>query len=280
MAFRIYGADHSPWVQAVLLGAHEKRIDHTLTTSPPWPVFLRWGVLMPAASVDGDPWQVESSDILERMGYAPISPVDRRAVLGAWRGVLHRPDSISRFFYRFSLAGDPSPSSLRRLGSNFLRSFATLYFCLLIRFAVMRSGYNDPENFGDQFLYFEEKLANKTGQFIGGDSPDMTDLMLFGIIQCHSSIPVPPTAALQRDPRLARLRDWIAAMQLRFSAYPPLYSGADYPPHLPTPRHASVLDQAAFWLGSAVNVICFPVTVPSIVFLVIRVQRLRHQRSS
>lgn len=279
MTFRIYGGDHSPWVQAVLLGAHEKRIDYSLTTSPPWPVFLRWGVLMPAASVDGDPWQVESSDILERMGYARIADVDHAAVHGAWRGVLHRTDSIPRFFHRFSLAGDPSPSSLRRLCSNFLRSFATLYFCLLIRFAARKSGYNDAENFGDQFLYFDEKLADKTSPFFGGDTPDMTDLMLFGIIQCHSSIPVPPTAALQSDPRLARLRDWIAAMQLRFSDYPHLYSGQDYPPYLPTPPPASTLDQAAFWLGSAVNVACFPITVPLIVLLVLRVQHWRRRRA-
>ena len=279
MTFRIYGSDHSPWVQAVLLGAHERRIDYSLITSPPWPVFLRWGVLMPAASVNDDSWQVESSDILERMGYARISEVDRAAVYGAWHGVLHRPDSILRFFHRFSLAGDPSASSLIRLRNNFLRSFATLYFCLLIRFAVLRSGYNDAENFGDQFLYFEENLANRTTQFLGGETPDMTDLMLFGIIQCHSSIPVPPTAALQGDSRLVRLREWIAAMHLRFSDYPHLYSGKDYAPHLPTPKRASMLDQVAFWLGSAANVAGFIVTVPLIVFLFLRVRRARGRRA-
>ena len=31
----VYGADHSPWVQAVLLGLHDADISTTLTSLPP-----------------------------------------------------------------------------------------------------------------------------------------------------------------------------------------------------------------------------------------------------
>ena len=61
---RVYGGDHSPWVQALLLGLHERGISHTLLTIPPLSVFLNSGVLMPAASLDGGPWRLGSGAIL------------------------------------------------------------------------------------------------------------------------------------------------------------------------------------------------------------------------
>jgi len=229
--------------------------------------------MMPAASVDGEPWQLESADILQRIGYETVSAEDLHAVNGAWRGVLHRPDSAFRFFYGFSLAGDPNASAMLRLRNNFLRSFATLYFFLLIRFSVLTAKNPDPENFGDQFLFWEEKLTHCDGPFLGGESPDTIDLLLFGIIQCHCSIPVPPIQALQQDPRLDRVRAWIAAMQERFSDYKHLYSGVYFEPHSLPPVPASLFERTIFWLGSAVMILSFPVTVPLIAFLVLRVPR-------
>ena len=94
----VYGQDHSPWVQTVLLGLHEKGVSHRLTTVPPFSVFRKSGVMMPAASVDGEPWQLESAEILQRVGYEPVSPEDLGELYSAWNGVLHRPDSAARFF--------------------------------------------------------------------------------------------------------------------------------------------------------------------------------------
>ena len=48
----LYGNDHSPWVQSVLLGLHEKQIPHTVELAPPLSVFRSSGVLMPAAKID------------------------------------------------------------------------------------------------------------------------------------------------------------------------------------------------------------------------------------
>ena len=36
----VYGNDHSPWVQAVLMGLHDARIPHVLVNAPPLDVFL------------------------------------------------------------------------------------------------------------------------------------------------------------------------------------------------------------------------------------------------
>jgi glutathione S-transferase len=269
----VYGQDHSPWVQAVLLGLYEKRVSHTLTTVPPFSLFRRSGIMMPAASVDGGPWQLESAEILQQVGYDPISPEDIRAIYGSWQGVTHRADRASRFWRGFSLCRDPHPSLPWRLRNHFLRSFATLYFYLLIRFMVLSGRQHDPENFADQFLHWEHQLEQSTGAYLGGEEPDMLDMMLFGIIQCHCSIPVPPIAALQEDSRLARVRSWIGSMQERLAGYGHLYSGVYFEPHSRAPMRTTPLEQAAFWLGSTFMLACFPITIPLILFFVVLVTR-------
>ena len=77
---RLYGGNHSPWVQAVMLGLHEKAIDYAHSTVPAPEAFLRWGVWMPAASFDGEPWQIESSEILKKIGFSEVSEEDLVAV--------------------------------------------------------------------------------------------------------------------------------------------------------------------------------------------------------
>ena len=64
MKVEVYGGNHSPWVQAVLLALHDKQIDHELRPLPPFATFRKWGVFMPVVSVNGAPWEKESSDIL------------------------------------------------------------------------------------------------------------------------------------------------------------------------------------------------------------------------
>lgn len=273
----VYGQDHSPWVQAVLLGLFEKGVSHTLTTAPPFSVFRRSGVLMPAASVDGEPWQLESGEILQRVGYEPVPREDMAEIMAAWNGVFHRPDRALRFFHAFSLVRDPHPSPLRRLRNHFLRSFATLYFYCLIRFMVLSGRAQDPDGFVDQFLPWERKLAESGGPFLGGNDPGAVDMMLFGIIQCHCSIPVPPMAALQEDPELSRMRSWIGAMQERFAGYGHLYSGLYFEPRSPAPSRTTRLEQAVFWLGSIFMLISFPITLPLILFLATRVQRMQRK---
>ncbi len=269
----VYGADHSPWVQAVLLGLHDARIPHTLTSLPPVATFLSAGVMMPAAKVAGDRWQLESAEILRDIGFASVTDEQMRLVRGAWLGVLHRADSAALFWTSFSLAGDRSPSFAKQLVNNFLRSFVTLYFFLVIRTVVLLGRRNDPEHFGDQFLPFEEMLEASGTRYLSGEEPNTLDFLLFGIIQCHCSIHVPPVTALQSDARLGRLRAWIGAMQERFSDYDHLYSGVYFRPHSKPPRWASPPNRVVFWLGTVFMIAAFPLTVPLVAFLAIRNRR-------
>ena len=142
---RLYGNDHSPWVQAVMLGLHQKGLDGSRSTVPPPEVFLRWGIMMPAASFEGGPWELESRHILHKLGFSEVSDRDMAAIRNTWLGVLHRADFWTRFWGEFSLASDPSASAPQRLLNNFLRSFTILYFFLLIRFVVLMGRRREPE---------------------------------------------------------------------------------------------------------------------------------------
>ena len=73
----VYGGDHSPWVQSVLLGVHERGIPHTLISVPPLSVFLNSGILMPAARIDDGPWLLDSSRILGELGFSKVEPTDK-----------------------------------------------------------------------------------------------------------------------------------------------------------------------------------------------------------
>ena len=72
MKVRVYGFNHSPWVQAVLLALYDKKIEHIISQRPPLEVFKTWGVYMPAVSINDAPWEIESTKILTRLGYELI----------------------------------------------------------------------------------------------------------------------------------------------------------------------------------------------------------------
>ena len=272
---KLYGNDHSPWVQAIMLGLHETGVEYMRSTFPPLEVFKKWGPMMPAASIDDGPWFLESKEILQRLGYSMVSEEDMLAVRRSWSGVMHRADYWPRFFGEFSLASDPNDSFVPRFVGNFLRALTILYFFCLIRFGVIARGYQDPDNHGDAFIEWENRFSLMQGRFLAGDKPDSVDLLLFGIVQCHCSIPVPTLFDLQSDPRLPRTREWIGNMQAHFSNYGSLYSNIYFAPHGPGPKPAKGVDQFAFWLGIIIGIACLPVTIAVSAFFIYRNRNLR-----
>lgn len=266
-AVKIYGQTHSPWVQAVLLGATEKNLDYQLVTATPFAVLRRWGVMMPAARFGDDDWILESAVILEQMGYSKLEDGIMQKIQGAWRGVFHRTDNTWRFLREFSLAGDPSPGIIRRSLQNYFRSFSSFYFYLLISTMVRVVKPKDPDDFGTQFLFWEQRLRRKGAEFFGGDSPDSEDFLLLGIIQCHCSVPVPPLGKIRHDERLTELRDWVDRMQNRLDHYPYHYSARYIGNQILAAKPASLWDQGCFWMGLATWTLAFPITIPLVYLL-------------
>ena len=273
MRVEVYGGFHSPWVQAVLLGLHDRKIDCVVTALPPLETFVSEGITMPAACIDGAPWQLESVNILQQIGCDDVTETEKKHINSAWQGVLHRADNIGSFWGGFSLSGDQGPNPFIRLIKNFLRSFVTLYFYLVIKTINLVTNPKDPDNFGDQFIYFNERLNENEKPFLSGDEPNTLDYLLFGIVQCHCSIYVAPVTALQTDERLQTLRSWISRMHERFVEYPYIYSGLYLPPHRTPPKPDTGINRLAFWLGGISMIALFYITIPVIAFLAIRKRR-------
>ena len=262
--FEIYGFPHSPFVQAVLMALHAGDRPHRLTLLPWWNTFRRFGVLMPILR-DADGVHLrESEQILERLGHSSLTDEERTHLGTAWRGVLHRPDSIRKFLTAFSRTGDPDPVRVRGLLKDFLRAFVGLYFLVLIRSAVRRIGYSDPDDFYEGFHYWEERLASQ--RFLAGDDPDSADFMLLGVIECHASVPVPPMRTIVEDPRLGNLRGWIERMHSALPAYPYFYSAMHLESGARKPEAASLVSRAAFFSGALVMVAAFPLTLAVIIY--------------
>ena len=276
----VYGNDHSPWVQAVLLGLHDRAIPFTLVTVPPLRVFLDDGVLMPAAKIDDGPWMHDSAAILAELGCANVLSEDARDLMLLFRSsASHRTDSSWRFWSNFSRARDGHPNALRRHWNHFWRAFSIFYFFSLIK--VMGSLFRPQEaDAGRTAMYaLQDRLAER-GTFFAGAAPDTVDYQLFGLVQMCSSIPVPERAALQDDPKLDRLRSWVADMHTRFAGYDHLYSAQDYAPKRPAARVSTGSEQLAFWLGAATMWLAFPITIPVVLFYVIRTRKKMQRRQA
>ena len=271
---QVYGNDHSPWVQAVLLGLHQAGIAHDLVTAPPLPVFLESGVLMPAASIDGAGWQVDSARILAAVGYSDVDAPMRRALQRAFlSAAMYRTEDPWQFWHRFSYARDDHPSTGRHLWNHFWRAFPVFYFFMLISFGRWRTPPRGAEAIVADFGTLQDELA--PGQrFLGGEAPDTADFQLFGLIQMCASIPGLPLEVLRESPRLERLRGWIEAMQTAFRDYGHLYTACVFEPKVAAPRTASALERGFYWVGAAVCWVAVPVTLPLTLFYAARVRRM------
>lgn len=278
MNIKVYGFTHSPWVQAVLLALHDQRIEYDLLIRPPYKVFKKWGVYMPAISIDDGPWEIESTEILVKLGYKPILVEEINAANSAWQGVLHRTDNPFNFFLAFSRGGQVSKSFVDNVVNNFLLSFVAFYMFILINLGKARLKQKEPKNFGDQFLYWENLIDSSDGPFIDGNKPGSKDMVMFGMVQCHSSIPVPALDALMNDQRLNNLRQWIDNMQDYFREYPYLYSAKFFKSDIPEANSANLFQIMSFFCGLIVMVLALPITIPLVLILMSRVEKNRIKR--
>ena len=278
MNIKVYGFTHSPWVQAVLLALHDQRIEYDLLIRPPYKVFKKWGVYMPAISIDDGPWEIESTEILVKLGYKPILVEEINAANSAWQGVLHRTENPFNFFLAFSRGGQVSKSFVDNVVNNFLLSFVAFYMFILINLGKARLKQKEPKNFGDQFLYWENLIDSSDGPFIDGNKPGSKDMVMFGMVQCHSSIPVPALDALMNDQRLNNLRQWIDNMQDYFREYPYLYSAKFFKSDIPEANSANLFQIMSFFCGLIVMVLALPITIPLVLILMSRVEKNRIKR--
>ena len=114
MKIKVYGFNHSPWVQAVLLALHDQNIEHVVYQIPSFKIFNKWGIYMPVVSIDKNPAEIESTKILQKLGYNAITENELRAIRGTWQGVFHRTNNPLKFFSAWAHDADAKSNGFRR----------------------------------------------------------------------------------------------------------------------------------------------------------------------
>ena len=85
---------------------------------------------MPAVSIDGKPWQIDSTKILENFDFDPISDKELRLVQNAWQSVLQRPRNPFRFFAAlrgFKIRNPPHLNAMQVISVSALSAFTCSY---------------------------------------------------------------------------------------------------------------------------------------------------------
>ena len=268
----LYGNDHSPWVQSVLLFLYDKNMIYNLRTIPTLSLFFKSGVMMPAMKVKSHEWKLDSADILELLGCEPITNSEKKLIFRTWQGVQHRVDNPFKFFYAFSICKGFHNKKLFNLFNHAIRPLTSIYFFTLLNFIKIKiKKFTYDEKFLEQYIHWNDKLATQDTNYFGGDSLNIVDYQLFGVIQCHCSIPYSPLIkTLQEEKDLGRLRKWISNMHNKFADYPHLYSANFFNPKQKIIRKASFLEQTIYWSGLMTFLLLLPLTLILIFILLIR----------
>jgi glutathione S-transferase len=269
----VYGGDHSPWVQSLLLGLHEKNIPHTVVTVPPLSVFLNSGILMPAAKIGDGPWLLDSARILSEFGFSNVDDADRRALNVLFGGgALQRTVQPWDFWYSWSYLRDGQASVTQRLWNHLRRPFSVFYFFALITLGRLKNSQRTEEELIEDFAYWDRRLESGS-PFLGGEAPDTVDLQLFGQLQMFSSVPCRSLRVIQEAAALGNLRGWVERMQARFAQYDHLYSGPYFEPRAPGPRRAPHIERLFYWLGCVLVWGALPLSLAATFFFVRRVNQ-------
>ena len=265
----VYGLDHSPWVQSILLSLYDNKLNYNIRTIPTLSLLSKSGVMMPAIRIDDSQWKLDSMEILLSLGYDPIPSSEKKLIFRTWQGVQHRVDNPLKFFYYFSLCRGFNKNKIFNLISHALRPIITIYFFTLLNIIKIKiKKFNSNENFLDQYTYWNNKLSEQGTKFFGGDVLNIIDYQLFGIIQSHCSIPfLPLIETLQKNQELECLRKWISNMQFKFADYPHLYSANYFNPVQQNITRASTTEKTIYWLGLITMLILLPVTVIMLLYL-------------
>ena len=193
----VFGTDHSPWVQAVLLALSDRGVPYRLR---PFPASLRaylgGGLVMPTCqwpdgTITQDSFAIIAESARRYGGPSPSStdPEDQTRLEQLFvRYVLARaaPGRRLSFVHAWACKRD-APS---RADWTVLRALLSVYFLLLILVGgrrLQRAGRPrfDVDRFRRSCQRWEQRLG--PAPFLGGSEPGAVDFGLCGQVQCMAS---------------------------------------------------------------------------------------------
>ena len=214
----VYGTDHSPWVQAVMLTLELKQLEYSMTSSP-GPRTMAAGAeskatgrsspfTMPALWHGDDLVLYESLPIIKFLDREyPDPPLfegfDEQQVQEHWQQFSAMFDyplmrtagwRNLRFWYEWSFMVDTHPSFVARLGSTLGRPFVALWMYRLITMARKKiADAAGPDAIEQVMLprrtlpalqHFEGLLQAHGGPYFGGQTLSFLDVGMLGQFQC------------------------------------------------------------------------------------------------
>jgi len=264
----VFGTDHSPWAQAVLMALSDRGLPWRLRPFPlSWNTYQRFGLVMPVCRWPDGTITSDSFEIIaeierrydhEALCEPPESKDQMRLEKLFLSYVMGRAQSGRRL--RFIHAWARKVDRPASLYSSALRALLALYFWILIIFGgqrLKRMGYAtfNPESFRAQCQSWQERLAERL--YLGGSAPNAADYALCGHLQCMASGLTDETLAIVQEH--ARLLDWLERMHQRLQGYDRLYSVRLFGSTHQVPR-ASKANVAVFYATVACCLLAWPIT--------------------
>ena len=269
---RVYGVDHSPWVQGLMLALHYHQIPTQLTSFPirlSW--FWRYGVTFPVLQLDDGSTHLDSFhcyEILESHGYSlgldAYSQEERLKVQAELEKLFSiyvpgrcMPGKRWRFIHAWSTMREEP----RTLSGPICRAFLSLYFWLLIQFAIYRVRKKNKRPYRLDLIERELKVWDQRlsqSDWLTGEQVGFLDFALWGHLQCMSSGLTDELIPMIRE--RADLLNWLE----RLSALP-INDPSGYTKRIIDPQHrceaSSLRSKLVFWSTFLTLLLLFPLTI-------------------
>ncbi len=268
----VYGVDHSPWVQGVLLALHHHGVPHRLRSLPfglGWTV--RRGLVFPAVRLDGGPVLTDSFAIYEALedagcplGLEEWSPEQRTAVQVELER-LFTGYALARcirgrrwaFFKAWSTMREHPPS---RYGAA-VRAALSVYFFVLIRLGILQRTRRgrpavDPEAVARHLSAWDARLTQQP--WLTGPAAGFLDFAVLGHLQCMASgLTDEWVDAVRQHPALCA---WLDRMLSLPSSLPAAHAARILRPAPPL-SPAPVGERVWFWAAWGLAVGVWPLTL-------------------
>lgn len=282
---KVYGLNHSPWTQFLLLTMYDKKIPFKTVGIPPLDHVSKHGITMPSLS-SGSESAVGSVDCLKLIDQTNATNVlDDEFQLALEKFFISYPNSRAwtpnrfRFWISWSQMTNARVPFICKLGYALFRPFICAYFFTLLHLTSWaqvrkkRPAYN-PLHLEKQLAYWNDMLEKGGATYLGGQSYDYRDLALLGQMQCllcglsDFSIPL--------IKKYKSLLSWMGQMHGHFSDYPRMYSRRIEDSQYLIPERANLLERIFFWIGFSILITFFPLTILAIIILLSRRTKSPH----
>lgn len=278
---KLYGVEHSPWVQGVLLALTYHGIPTTLTS---YPLSMRWwwtsGVVFPALQLEDGSIHPDSFQIYELMeahgvdlGLRQIEPKERlriQAELEHLFSVYALGRCIAGKRWRFIKAWSVMRDAPATYHGAVCRSVLCNYFWLLIQIGIHVAGKRratpyDLNQIEQLISAWDQKL--RESRWLTGEEIGFVDFALWGHVQCMASGLTDELLPLLK--RYPHLIDWVkrvSSLEMsKVSPYAQRLIDDDV-----EPQEVDLSLSVAFWGAWLISIILWPLTLTFIIISLLR----------